>query len=128
MFDLGPYLENFNKEIVGLAFIVALLQNVFVDMFKAGDKTHFKQTGANLQGAQAKWYNILILALSGVIVFCITFFAGNNTAKDSIIGAILTTVFAWTLYRGHIYDFLMGILETLKTSITDFIKSKFSSK
>ena len=61
MFDLGPYLENFNKEIVGLAFIVALLQNVFVDMFKAGDKTHFKQTGANLQGTQAKWYNILIL-------------------------------------------------------------------
>ena len=47
MFDLGPYLEHFNKEIVGLAFIVALLQNVFVDMFKAGDKTDRKSTRLN---------------------------------------------------------------------------------
>lgn len=121
----SQYVQYFNKEVIFISILIALVQNVLVDMFKAGKNTHFTQTGATLEGTQAKRWNNLMLLLSGVVVFSITLYTGDTTLKDSIIGAASSTIFAWIFYRVGIYDFTMSILTTVKAGIIQFIQSKF---
>lgn len=119
-------LQTLNKEVVAMSILIALAQNVIVDMLKSGVHTNFTKTGANLEGSVSKIYNNLILLLTGVIVYTVTYFTGDTSIKDSIIGACCTTVLAYAFYRAGFYDLIVQAITAAKTLVINYLKSKFS--
>lgn len=104
------------------SIIIALMQNILVDVFKAGKASHFTQINPNV--SDVRWFNRLLLISSGVIMFAVLYFTQLLTLKETVLTCFVSTIIAWILYKVKVYALIMDILITLKDAIKNLIIKK----
>ena len=120
---MDKILEIISLQVLILSLLVALLQNIFVDIFKCGNNTHFKNTG--VQTTKPKLINRLLLIVSAIIVFITLYATELLNTQEIVLTCILSTVLAWIFYKVNIYQQFMDLLVALKNGILNIIKRKF---
>ena len=122
---MSMILEILSVKILVLSIIASLLQNIFVDIFKCGENTHFQNIGFTV--TNKKLLGRVLLIISSLIVFIVLYIVHIATLQEIILICLVYTVLAWIFYKAKIYTQIMDIVNKIKYGIINIIKKKLGA-
>lgn len=119
---MDKILEIVSLKVIFLSILIALCQNILVDIFKSGDNTNFKNIG--IKSNKPYIINRILFFISTIIGFTVLYFSELLDIKEVILTSMLSAPISYLFYKTNIYTRFMEIIFQLKNSIIFFIKKR----